>query len=85
METNSPDPPSPKDEWKPGLGFKLATTALAPFVAMVVQAIPSNHGHDGFWTTWGDILALTWLGRDRSAERKAREVREGVSPEDDRP
>lgn len=85
METDSPNSSVPKDEWKPSLGFKLLMTLGAPVMAMAVQAIPSSHGHEGFWTTWGDILALTWLNRDRSAERKAREVREGVSPEDDRP
>ena len=82
METSSP---APKDEWKPSFGFKLAMTALAPFMSMFAQAIPSSRGHNGFWTTWGDILALTWLNRDRVEERRAREVREGVSPEDDRP
>ena len=49
--------------------FKLALTLLAPFLAMLAQFIPSTP-HDGFWTTWGDILALAWRGRDRSAERR---------------
>lgn len=81
MET--PDP-NDKAEWKPNIAFRVLMTLASPFMAMVVQAIPSSH-HDGFWTTWGDILAFAWFDRDREVERKAREVRDGVSPEDDRP